>query len=96
MNKLVQGHQAVKRHQIGDKYQAVCPLKIRLHPTYIISVQKKKCFNLWQVIENNINLETVEEIQPSKRLYFLSHPFTFDIANKHFTTKITLKHKIMK
>ena len=45
---------------------------------------------------DNINPETVEEIQPGKRLYFLSHPFTFDIANKHFTTEITLKHKMMK
>ena len=29
-NKLTQGHQAVKRHQIGDKYQPVCPFKNKI------------------------------------------------------------------
>ena len=29
-NKLTQGHQVVKRHQIGDRYQLVCPFKNKI------------------------------------------------------------------
>ena len=42
-------------------------------------------------MQNNVSVETVEEILTLQKAAFLSHPFTFDIANKHFTTKYNTK-----